>query len=478
MDLSEDLLAGPNMDKVIKGRLEPQLLKELLDLGVEIQERLTEIDTDSKLSVMSELAERWRHALDAGELDYLINILSKKTGYCEKMIKMDLDYVITVLDPDSISISLEQSLPGGIESLDAFIEIESGEMYKCMPAGPVLILGSGNSVIPCFISGILSLMTNNFTLIRPSSANSEAVFALFKMLKEMALEETPIAEIARELSNASLIFCASDESETLKYLLEEAPLGVVNFWGDKITISKITKAISMNSHHPRCCFLAPMTGYAVIHHGVNLEEAAHALAEAIVYYDQQLCSSPTEASFIGGFDAAKEFADELGRALEELTKDFPIEKSEYEANLVQRARNKLRMSGSYVIVPLDGGPAWTVAVSNRQSNLDRVFPSIKEFKLEVRRRFIEIIAVESERDVIERLKSLKEKEPFSSIMGIQSVGLAVPDTVFEVITPILTEAGVHRIVPIRDMHLRSPIEPFDGKHMAREFINILYVRKE
>ncbi len=474
----EDFLTGPDTDEIVKEGISIQALENLLDRGLEMQERLLGIETDEKLSVMSELAEKWRLALDMGELGDIIALLSRKTGYCDKMIRMDLEYISTVLDPDVISISLEQSLPGGIESLDAFVEIESGEMYKCMPAGPVLIVGSGNSVLPTIISGILSLMTNNFTLVRPSEVNSEAVFALFRMLKETAMEETPIAEIARELNNATFIFWAENNDEMLQYLLKRGRIGVVNFWGDEQIISKIGRAVSTNPNHPRLCLLAPMTGYAVIHHGIDLREAARALAEAMVYYDQQLCSSPTEASFIGSFESAKEFAEQVGRALNDLTSEFPAKKSEHEAKLIQKARNKLRMSGSYVLVPPDSGPEWTLAVSEGQSNLDRIFPSIKEFGLNVRRRFIEIIAVESESNVVERLRILKEKEPFKGIMGIQSVGLAVPDTVFEVLTPKLAEAGVHRIIPIKDMHLRSPIEPFDGKHMAREFVNILYVRRE
>jgi hypothetical protein len=143
-----------------------------------------------------------------------------------------------------------------------------------------------------------------------------------------------------------------------------------------------------------------------------------------------------------------------------------------------RARNKLRMSGSHVLVPANGGPDWTVVVSDGKSNLDRIFPSVKEFTLNMRRRFIEIIVTDSESDVVERLRVLQQREPFKGIIGVQSVGLAVPDAVFETLTPMLAVIGVHRIIPLKDMHLRSPIEPFDGKHMASEFVNILYVRKE
>ncbi|HIE22760.1 MAG TPA: hypothetical protein EYP68_00820 [Candidatus Korarchaeota archaeon] len=476
--MNEIPITGPELGELIKKGFKPQTLKDLLNFGLEMQERLLDIETEEKLSVMSELAERWKNALDMGELDDLVSLLSRKTGYCEKMIRMDLEYVSTVLDPDAISISLEQSLPGGIESLDAFVEVESGEMYRCMPAGPVLIIGSGNSVLPVVISGVLSLMTNNFTLIRPSKTNLEAVFSLFRMLREMASEETPIAETAREISNASFIFYDEIDGEILECMLKKCDLGVVNFWGDESALSEIEKALSANPHYPRYCFLAPMTGYAIVHQGADLKEAAHALAEALVYYDQQLSSSPTEACFIGNFESAKEFAEEVRKALEGLTSEFPIKKTDYEEKLIMRVRNKLRMSGSYVLVPSDGGPDWTLVVSDGKSNLERIFPSVKEFTLKMRRRFIEIIVTESESDVVERLRILQQREPFEGIIGVQSVGLSVPDAVFETLTPMLAVIGVHRIIPLKDMHLRSPIEPFDGKHMASEFVNIIYVRKE
>jgi hypothetical protein len=42
---------------------------------------------------------------------------------------------------------------------------------------------------------------------------------------------------------------------------------------------------------------------------------------------------------------------------------------------------------------------------------------------------------------------------------------------------ITTHSRVYGIAPLKDMHLRSPSEPFDERQLARDFIDTLYVRK-
>jgi len=473
-----EFLAGPELEKVIGKRLTKETMKKAIDFGLEMQKKLAEMETEEKLGVMEELGRRWSSSLDAGELDELVGKLSSKTGYCEKIVLMDLEFVSTLLDPEVISLSLEHSLPEGLESLDAFVEVRKGELYRCIPAGPVFVIGSGNSVLPVMISGIFSLMTNNFTIIRPSSSNKEAVFQIFSILRRIGEEETPIGMIAREISNSSLVFYEEPEGKVLEFLLKESEVGVVNFWGADPALSEVVRSVSSNPNHPRLSLLGPLTGYAIVHRGADLEEAARSLAEAMVYYDQQLCSSPTEACFIGDFKQAKEFAEKVGRELEALTSEFPIRKSEYEIYLTQSTRNILRMRGSYLVVPKDRGPEWTIAVTEGKSNLDAAFARLPDFTLPARRRFIELIVVSSEPEAVERVKMQKEREPFKGIMGIQTVGLAAPRAAFDSIASSLAECGVYRVVPLKDMHLRSPIEPFDGRHLVRDFVNILYVRRE
>lgn len=43
---------------------------------------------------------------------------------------------------------------------------------------------------------------------------------------------------------------------------------------------------------------------------------------------------------------------------------------------------------------------------------------------------------------------------------------------------VLCRSGAYRIVPLKEMHLRSPVEPFDGRHLARDFVDIIYIRQQ
>jgi len=469
---------GPQIRALIGKDLTIDSLQRALAFGMEDQEKSIGEDAGPRLLVLDDLGRRWRQFLDYDQAEALIERLSSQTGYGRRMVRMDLEFISGLLNAPAIRQSLNNSLPVGLQSLAGFVKVGNEELYTCRPAGPVLTIGSGNSVLPVMISATTALAIGNFTLVRPSASNRQAVFQVFSMLEKIGDEETPLAPAARKMSNSCIVFYEQAGGDLLRFLMEKARIGVVNFWGADPALSEVSKSVSSNMNHPRLSLLGPLVGYAVVHSDADLEEAASSLAEGIIYYDQQLCSSPTEACFVGDLEQAKRYADNVGNKLEQMTSDFPIVKPEYEIHLLQSARNLLKANGSGLIIPSDGGPEWTLAVSSEKSNLDATVNSIPEFLLHARRRFLEIIAVESQSDVVEKVRRLPDRAPFKGVLRVQTVGLAASRERFEALTRLLYGSGAYRIVPLKEMHLRSPVEPFDGRHFARDFVDIIYIRQQ
>ena len=470
--------AGREVRALIGKDLTIDSVQRALAFGIENQEKSVDEDAAARLLALDDLGRRWHQFLDSSQSAALIERLSSQTGYCDRMVRIDLEFISTLLNAQMIRQALNNSLPGGLESLDSFLKAGNEELNRCRPAGPVLTIGSGNSVLPVLISATTALATGNFTIVKPSASNKEAVFHVLSMLEGIGDKETPLTSAARRMSNSCVVFYEQAGGSLLRFLMEKAAIGVVNFWGADPALSEVSKIVSSNMTHPHLSLLGPLAGYAVVDKDAELEQAATSLAEGITYYDQQLCSSPTEACFIGDLNQAKHFAENVGKKLEQMTKQFPIVKAEYEIHLLQSARNLLKARGSELTLPSDGGPEWTLAVSEKESNLDATVKDIPEFLLRARRRFLEIITVKNQEDVLEKIRTLPDREPFSGVLRVQTVGLAATRERFEALSSLLYRSKAYRIVPLKDMHIRSPLEPFDGRHLARDFVEIIYIRQQ
>ena len=468
--------AGPKLRGLIGQDLTADSVQRALAFVAGDREKNLDQDVDSRPHVLGSLGQRWTQFLDSDQSETLIQKLVSQTGYCPRIVRLDLEFASALLNEQMMRKALDISLPGGLESLASFIRMGEGEAYRCRPAGTVLTIGSGNSVLPVLISSVTALLTGNFTIVRPSASNKEAVFQILSLLETIG--EAKLTFAASRMANSCIVFHEQPGEGLLRFLLEKARIGVANFWGADPALSEVSKAVSSNINHPRLSLLGPLVGYAVIEKDAELKSAATSLAEGIIYYDQQLCSSPMEACFLGDLSQAKHFAEGVGKRLEEMTERFPITKPEYEIHLLQSARNLLKAKGSMLVVPSDGGPEWTLVVSEEKSNLDDVVHDIPEFLLHARRRFLEIITVKNPYDLLEKIRGIPEREPFRGVLRVQTVGLAASREHFETLASLLYHSEAYRIVPLKEMHVRSPIEPFDGRTLARDFVDITYMRQQ
>jgi hypothetical protein len=82
----------------------------------------------------------------------------------------------------------------------------------------------------------------------------------------------------------------------------------VNFWGGEPARTEVMSRAAKNRGHPRCFSNGPLTGFALVSRDGGDERSARGLAENMVLYEQQLCSSPTMGAFVGVTGEALDFA--------------------------------------------------------------------------------------------------------------------------------------------------------------------------
>lgn len=451
---------------------EASLMRALRE-GRALQAEACDLPLAERLQVLEWLGEIWDMRLRAGELRQAKRELAASTGYPGKLIDMEFALVRRVLSAGDIGQNLDASLVGGGEALERFRELRRGESVRHMPAGPVLIISSGNSVVPTLIPTVMSMVTGNFTVLKPSMSNYGAVVEVLSGLGEL-MSKSPAAHLmARMLAVCYL----GHDSPVLDAALASAPVGVVNFWGGEPARTAVGQKVARNQHRPRFFVNGPLTGVAIISEGRADEAAAHGLALNMLLYEQQLCSSPTLAAFIGPPDKALEFARSVAVHIDKVGEQYRSAAGDDFLFITNSARKVLQFKGSTVLASQDTENPWTIAVSAGQSNLDAAVVSFPSFNVHGRRRFVELVAVPDMEGAAEVVRKVPAMQAFHGIDRVQTVGLALPDALRDEAVWELASSGAYRFVPLEDMFMRSAIEPYDGTPLASLFTYAIHERR-
>jgi hypothetical protein len=469
---------GPPLDEV-KGT-SAQDIAELSVTGVDhflarsrrVQDELARVPVAQRLAVIDGMGRQWQELCQKGGSDEMRTDLAKSTAYSERLIDLELSLVPSVLNAANLERNLKASLIGGPSALERFEEVDGTERYLHRPAGPVLIISSGNSIVPTLIPTMLALVTGNLTLLKPSLSNYDGVVAVLRTLE--MVPDTPAKEAMR---NALAISYFSHDGPALEHLLSRSRVGVINFWGGEPARSMVARKVAENPNRPRLLVNGPLTGVAWMEAEALDEEAADGLALNMILYDQQLCSSPTLCLFLGDLAKAREFAGKVASHLDTIGKDFPMVLDEGRLFSLNNFRRTLQLSGSSVLSSKAMDNPWTIVLSKGRSALRSAMGQFPGMGLHARRRFIEVVVLNGEKDALDIIADLPNDPAFKGIDKVQTVGLVVNEEREGPLSLLLASTGVYRIVPINDMYMRSAIEPYDGVSLALPFTYTVYHRR-
>jgi hypothetical protein len=120
---------------------------------------------------------------------------------------------------------------------------------------------------------------------------------------------------------------------------------------------------------------------------------------------------------------------------------------------------------------------WTLAVSRGASNLEAAVESFPSFSLHGRRRFLEMVVLDSADRIAPLVAKLPAMNAFRGVDKVQTVGMALPEDLRNEVLWSLSPSGICRFVPIEDMFMRSASEPYDGMPLAALFTYAVYQRQ-
>ncbi len=416
-----------------------------------LQERLVSVPVQERLEVLDAFGIMLEGDLREGKFEGLIEGLATSTGYSERLISGELAFIPSVLSSGSLMKCLRSSMVGAPSSLEGFTEIGENEHIWHLPVGPALIVSSGNSIIPTIVPTVISVLTGNATILRPSRSNCAGVVGVFRILDRLH------PSVARDaIREALAVSYYAHDSPVLRFALSEAQFGVINFWGGGLARSSIKRMVDDNPHRPRFFVNGPMTGMALIDAASANDENAGGLALNVALYNQQLCSSPTIVLFEGNINQAIDYAIKVASNLDVIGSAMPMESDAVDAYSLHGARRFLQVKGSKVFSSKDAANPWTIAVSEGRSLLDGMVSAFPAMNIHGRKRFIEIVVLDSIEKGFELITSLPASKAFEGIDRVQSVGIAISEGKMEQVKRRLALMGVYRTVPIPGMFMNPP----------------------
>lgn len=360
------------------------------------------------------------------------------------------------------------ALRGGRALLDgALVEVAPGVRLTGFPAGPLLVIGSGNSLVPAAVAATTSLLASCPVVVRGSRLNQPVLEHAFAALRGAG--DPVLAALLEHVHLLALDHRRPEDAADLRWLLRSGPFAAANFWGGRAALDELVAELGHNPAHPIAIPMEPLTGVAVITQR-HLEDAtgpapAGALAEAMVAMGQQLCSSPTEAYFVGAPAAARAFAGEVARALDQLGGAGERSTSDRSALRLDRVRDRCEQAGSEVYLPARGDASWTLVLSEARSAFTRLPPDCA-LPIHDRSGFLELITVPDLEAAAERIAGLPAAPCHREIKQVQTIlRLAGLDEVTHLLRLLRPRGGVYRVVPPEHVVIRHALEPLDGQHL-------------
>jgi hypothetical protein len=347
------------------------------------------------------------------------------------------------------------------------------------PVGPVLIIGSGNTLLPAVTAAVLAYLAGNPVVLQAARLHREALPAWF--------DELPWP--GREMLHfPGLDHSRPEEARRLHRLVREVPWGAVNLWGGRAALDAVIPEIARNPQRPRIVAMEPLTGVALVEAGSSdaaaagrdLEKTARALANAVATMGQQLCSSPTEGYVVAeglsaeeGLawtrDLARAVSAEFARQDEDVRKDSaPPALPAGTAIHLDRMLQAAEQAGAEVLRRPDGRSDGAVLVSRGRS-VFQTKPDIPALGIHERRRIIELIVLPDLSSAEELIRSLPERPTHREIQRVQTIlSLGGPDFMRRNID-VARRVGAYRVIDEAFVLRRHVLEPLDGRHLLNEF---------
>jgi hypothetical protein len=431
---------------------------------------LLEIGTTQKVAAFDAGARFLLSEPGGGTRDKLTGELVA-AGYPELSARREVSMLPALLSGRHLDavIGNQAALPGGADLLDGHcVPVAPGMTVAGFPVGPVVVIGSGNAFLPAVNVSVQALLASCPVALRGSRLNQRVLEVLVDSLR--AAGDPVLSALMEHLHLFFADHRDPEENRQLHELLRTGPFDAGVFWGGRDMLDAVLPSFAANPRHPLAIPMEPLTGVALITQRylertpAALAQAAQELSESVVVFGQQLCSSPTEAYFVGAHDRAEDLAAELAAQLAHSAEASARMITDREAVLLDRVRDRCEELGSAVRTPPHGSAAWTV-VTSRTTSVFGQFPANLCLPVHDRHGFLELISVPDIETAADRIACLPAAPCHAGVRQVQTVlRLAHLADAQRLVTLLRARRGVYRVVPPDHVAARHPLEPADGQH--------------
>lgn len=371
-------------------------------------------------------------------------LMPRVTGFSPATVRATLELIPLILERRALRERLRAEL-GREDALDVWRhDPEGGGTLKAFPLGAVLHVAAGNIFLGCIDSAVMSLLTNNVTLLRTSAADPE-----FPALFAHSLRHADKAgSVASTLSVVSWPSGDAAVENVFKRRLD----GVV-VWGGEAAVSAYRQGLG-----PGCRLVAfgPKLSFGVVSRAglkrVGVQEAARRAARDVAWWDQNACASPQTLFVEGPRDDG--FLNALASELRRLSRASPAgaPSPDAAASAVEERHRALaaELTGRGRLLA-DPEGSWAVAW--------RKDPALRASPLN---RFLQVSPY---RDA-EHLAALVA--PASAYL--QTAGLLVGAAEEPAYAEALAAAGAARLPALGSMLEARTGEPHDGRYPLSELV--------
>tara|TARA_R110000868_G_scaffold16687_11_gene74221 strand:+ start:5794 stop:8013 length:2220 start_codon:yes stop_codon:yes gene_type:complete len=340
--------------------------------------------------------------------------------------------------PDDLKVFFDSSLwlkrvkrETGVDLRDDQLRRDRNSSHEALFEGtrPLGLIGHimpGNSDWTPLLAILETSIVGNTSWVKLPSGSDKTI--LENQLKQLGLDESVSVYTERE------------EIEAL-YKMSDA----ISAWGSESSLEDIRKKIS------------PQTRFIPWGHRISFaylsdwKEEAFDLAQAIVKYEQQACSSPQVCYLEGAsFEQAKDFAQKLAIELDNFSETFPeLEEATWAelSNFTQTHRAESCLRDKFVIESAD--QTFRIVVDTDSS-----------FEASVLNRTIFIKTI-AKGEIVQALAPHRRL--------LQSAGVSKDYRSITQTSDLLIAAGVSRICPIASMQDAHPLEAHDGEFSLSRF---------
>lgn len=258
------------------------------------------------IGVLDAFGKTWH---PGGELfEGALRGLKADLPFSEDMVRLTLGVIPELLSRDA----LEKRLRGEFEDpqmLDRFVTVKNGlGKVRAFPVGEMLHVTAGNVFISCIDSLVMGFLTKNVSYLKLSSRNNFFPFYFARAL--LAFDQDRILSDKFSM----LIWKGGDETIEAQF---KQHVPVIIAWGGEEMIESYRRGLSLGT---KLLDYGPKISFQVVTaqglKKLGLQETARSIAQDLVMWDQQACSSPQNLFVEAGVDVP-ELMSAIGVALDQ-----------------------------------------------------------------------------------------------------------------------------------------------------------------